>query len=111
MAPSDDTDDELDPAVERIRRRLVRLLAVSSGIMVLGFASVVIAVLYRISERDAEPAQRSVPLPIATEALADATLAGDRLLLRVGGERPRLEVRRLEDGALIREFTLDDQER
>ncbi len=51
---SDDNDAEapLDPAAERVRRKLVRLLMVSFGIMFVGLATVIAAIIYKISERN-----------------------------------------------------------
>ena len=42
-------DEPLDPKVEAVRRKLVRLLAVSGGVMVLGFAAFIVAVVYRLN--------------------------------------------------------------
>ena len=44
--------EPLDPKVEAIRRKLVRLLAVSGAIMVMGFVAIVIAVVYRLNGGD-----------------------------------------------------------
>ena len=42
----------LDPAAERVRRKLVRLLVISFGIMVLGLGAVIAAIVYKINERN-----------------------------------------------------------
>ncbi len=49
---SDAQDGEapLDPAAERVRRKLVRLLVASFGLMILGLAAVIAAIIYKINE-------------------------------------------------------------
>jgi len=51
MSPIDDREEEkpLDPATERIRARMVRLLAVSIGIMAVGLMAVLGGIVYRIA--------------------------------------------------------------
>ncbi|MEM1317529.1 MAG: hypothetical protein AAGF29_04630, partial [Pseudomonadota bacterium] len=49
--PADDHDEEpLDPKVEAVRQKLVRLLLVSGGIMLLGFLAVFAAIVYKIND-------------------------------------------------------------
>ena len=60
----DAKDEPLDPKVEAVRRKLVRLLAVSGGVMLLGFAALIVAVLYRLN---AEP---DVPVAAGTREIA-----------------------------------------
>ncbi len=40
-------DKPLDPAVERVRRKMVRLLVVSIGIMMIGLMAVLAAIVYK----------------------------------------------------------------
>lgn len=40
----------LDPTLEKVRRKMVRLLAVSIGVMVIGLMAVLIAVVYKINK-------------------------------------------------------------
>ena len=49
-------DEPLDPAVEAVRRKMVRLLAVSGGIMMLGLMAVLAAIVYKIND-NSDPAQ------------------------------------------------------
>ncbi|UXN62434.1 fimbrial protein [Phyllobacterium zundukense] len=49
--PDIDGDEQpLDPAMERVRRKMIRLLAVSIGIMVIGLMAVLAAIVYKISQ-------------------------------------------------------------
>lgn len=103
-----DQDTELDPAMERVRRKLTRLLAVSAGIMGLGFLAVLVAVIYRVSE---DAASISDPVDVVIDAapqnVRQVAVGDDRLVVVLGGDDPRIEVRRLEDGALVGTFRLD----
>ncbi|MBJ3776172.1 hypothetical protein [Acuticoccus mangrovi] len=101
-------ESELDPAMERVRKKLTRLLLVSSAIMGLGFVTVGIAVVYRVSRDTASVPEPAAPvaLPIEPGELVAATVSGERLVLTVGGDNPRIEVRRLGDGALTDTFML-----
>jgi hypothetical protein len=93
MAVHGDLDDApLDPAAERLRRKLVRLLFVSGGIMVLGLIAVFAAIVYKIGERDraGTPADFSAEASIEArvqlapgQRLLSASLDGDRALLQV----------------------------
>lgn len=58
-----DEEDEkpLDPAMERVRRKMVRLLVISIGIMMAGLMAVLYAIVYKVTNRsdevDAVPAE------------------------------------------------------
>jgi hypothetical protein len=87
----DDAENEapLDPAAARLRRKLVRLLFVSGGIMVLGLIAVFGAVVYKLNQggagrasrlSPAAPIERRVAIPAGDRIVATA-LDGDRALL------------------------------
>lgn len=46
----DGEEQPLDPAMERVRRKMIRLLAVSIGIMVIGLMAVLGAIVYKINQ-------------------------------------------------------------
>lgn len=46
-----DEDRPLDPAVERVRRKMMRLMAIAIGIMMVGLMAVVFGIVYKISSR------------------------------------------------------------
>lgn len=97
-------DDEveeapLDPAMERVRRKMIRLLAVSIGIMVIGLMAVLTAVVYKVMQRDDAPAEQprsDIPgqLPPSTVLEGVITLEkGDRVVSQsLGGNRLSLDV-------------------
>lgn len=52
MASIGDEDEKpLDPAVERVRRKMVRLMAVSIGIMMVGLMAVLLTIVYKVTAR------------------------------------------------------------
>lgn len=48
-----DEEDEkpLDPAMEKVRRKMIRLLAVSVGVMMAGVMAVLFAIVYKMNSR------------------------------------------------------------
>ncbi|MBN9055211.1 MAG: hypothetical protein BGO06_06740 [Shinella sp. 65-6] len=53
---NDDQEDKpLDPVMENVRRKMMRLQLVSGGIMLLMFMAVLAAIVYKISNRDGKP--------------------------------------------------------
>ncbi|MBA8878266.1 fimbrial protein [Phyllobacterium myrsinacearum] len=49
-ADTETEEQPLDPAMERVRRKMIRLLAVSIGIMVIGLMAVLAAIVYKINQ-------------------------------------------------------------
>ncbi|WP_018700386.1 DUF6476 family protein [Amorphus coralli] len=85
-ALEDRPEEKLDPAMERVQRKLRRLLAVSGLIMVAGLIAVFAAIFYRLSVMDKAmpqaPAETSVTLPAGSE-VRSASSTGERLTLLV----------------------------
>lgn len=89
---SEEEDAPLDPAAERLRRKLVRLLLVSGGIMVLGLIAVFSAIVYKVNGAGAErtglgarlagPVSAPIPIPPGTRLVSTA-LDGDWALLHL----------------------------
>lgn len=106
MPDIDDDEKPLDPAVERVRRKLTVLILVSTGILGVGFLAVVFAIAWRVSNAGEPRRADVVELPISAADLVAASLSGDVLVLTVGGVEPRIEIRRRSDGALVQTFRL-----
>ncbi len=83
-----DEEKPLDPAVERVRRKMMRLMVISVGIMMIGLMAVLFAIVYKISDRNDPPAQGGamfetvLKLP-AGGKIVSQSLSGDRLTLLV----------------------------
>jgi len=93
---TDEEEKPLDPAMEKIRRKMVRLLVVSSSVIILGLMAVVFSIVYKIDRNKPDQSR----LPATTTAAADvvpapkqaitlpagfvlqsASLSGNRLLI------------------------------
>jgi hypothetical protein len=101
--PFDDEDEKpLDPAVERVRRRVMRFIAINLGILFVALMAVAIAIVYRVGSRNEDtPPDAGAPVPagsIAAEGIialpagariVSQSLSGERLSVQieVGGER------------------------
>ncbi len=78
----DGEEQPLDPAMERVRRKMIRLLAVSIGIMVIGLMAVLAAIVYKINQPVRETAA-----PVRAEASGQplgAALEGEAITLDPG---------------------------
>lgn len=80
--PNEIDEKPLDPAVERIRARMVRLLAVSIGIMFAGLMAVLIAIFYKMSnDAGNRLPEQALILPLDAEILGEA-LGDGHIMLR-----------------------------
>jgi hypothetical protein len=85
----DDEEKPLDPAMEKIRRKMVRLLVISSSVIVLGLMAVLGSIVYKANKNSAAAQQASLPAgPIAPQqtitlpkdfALEQTTIDGNRV--------------------------------
>lgn len=83
-ALDDDKDEKpLDPAVERVRRKLVRFVGINLGLLFLALMAVALAIVYK-SRTPAAEASRSEMSEIQAPA-SGGTLQGD-ILLPVGAK-------------------------
>jgi hypothetical protein len=97
MAFHEDAEEApLDPAAERLRGKLVRLLFVSGGIMLAGLIAVFAAIVYKIGEREsaasrsergggAATVEARIVIP-AGHRLTSTALDGDRALVQLEAE-------------------------
>lgn len=71
MAIEDDLEKPLDPAVERIRRKMARLLVVSIAVMMIGLMAVLAAIVYKIGDEDGEEefVGAEIALPVGAKPL------------------------------------------
>lgn len=110
---NDAAEKPLDPATERLRRKMVRLLALSVSTLFIGVMAVLGAIVYKLN-RDAPPTgAEALDLAIALpegSVLLDMTAAGDSALLRIapeeGGVSSLLRID-LATGAILARYRLD----
>jgi hypothetical protein len=72
--PAFDDDDEkpLDPAVERVRRKLVRFVAINLGLLFAALMAVLVAVVYKTARAPAPPAsavEAEIALPAGAKMI------------------------------------------
>ena len=91
-------DKPLDPAMERVRRKMIRLLAVAIGTMLIGLMAVLGAIVYKFNSKPSAPAAQnlaettipqslvevsgSVALPVGAQ-INSTSLSGNRILFDV----------------------------
>ncbi|MEM7299825.1 MAG: fimbrial protein [Pseudomonadota bacterium] len=107
MANPDVNEEPLDPAVENIRRKMVRLLAVSFGIMLLGLFAVLAAIVYKITQSDENNPEQAEMVQVTSQpsklaggqytigkgsSLVSTTLQGNRLVVTVKKDSGGFEV-------------------
>jgi len=105
MAQSFNDEDEkpLDPAVERVRRRVMRFIAINLGILFLALMAVAIAIVYRLGSRDeATPPAEGAATP------AGSVAAEGTIVLPPGA---RIVSQALSDGRLAVQIETADGER
>jgi len=52
MAQEDMEEQPLDPVLERVRRKMMRLMVISIGIMMVGLLAVLFAIIYKFNNPD-----------------------------------------------------------
>ena len=97
-------DKPLDPAMERVRRKLARLMAVSIGIMLIGLMAVLGAVVYKSAGPGAPQglAEAVIDLPDGF-AVTDTAVSENRVLFygTTGGNETRILIYDAQSGAMI----------
>ncbi|MFZ1813968.1 MAG: fimbrial protein [Rhizobiaceae bacterium] len=121
-----ESDKPLDPATEKVRKKMVRLLAVSIGIMMVGLMAVLGAIVYKISGKpetaegdnlqarngSAVPVEPGyvgrIDLPPGAEIVSES-LDGSNILLRVRLEdnRSQLLVYNLAEDRIVARVAID----
>jgi hypothetical protein len=75
--PSEEDEKPLDPAMEKVRRKMIRLLGVSIGVMMAGLMAVLFAIVYKMNS--GSPDQ-----PVAAAASSGAIAAAGEIILPEG---------------------------
>jgi hypothetical protein len=119
-APAEEEEKPLDPAMEKVRRKMIRLLGVSIGVMMAGLMAVLFAIVYKMnSGGEKAPVTASMPstgviagvgeivLP-AGAYMNSQSLSGDRLSLDVtlkGGAR-EIQIFDMTSGKIVARFAV-----
>lgn len=70
MVADDEADKPLDPAMEKVRRKMVRLLMISLGIMMIGLMAVLYAIVHKMSGSGAKPDAAAVAIPAGADEIS-----------------------------------------
>ena len=111
-----ENEEPLDPAVEAIRVKMVRLLMVSGGIMMLGLMAVLLAIVYKINKSPVGQGvvpvvatSSEIKIPKGTQVISSAA-AGDDLLITLQGAGGKVEIRRYNAaGQLISTYSIIEE--
>lgn len=79
VEPDEQEDKPLDPAMENVRRKMVKLQLVSGGIMLLMFMAVLAAIVYKVTRNDSA-AERPVAIGSGLAVPADQPVAATAAL-------------------------------
>ena len=80
--PDDDKDDKpLDPAVEKVRRKLVRFIAINLGLLFVALMAVVGAIVYKT--------RTATPPPVAAPPMTDIPVPADGVLVEASIPLPK----------------------
>jgi hypothetical protein len=121
MTSMDNQDESapLDPALERVRRKMVRLLVISISIMMIGLMAVLFTIVYKVSDMADEGSggvattgnailsQGIIDIP-DDSSVVSASLNATRILLHLRGPAGQeLLVYDLEDGEVVARVALE----
>lgn len=85
--PPGDEEEPLDPAVEKIRRRMARLMVISIGIMVVGLGAVFTAIFLKLNQATegettiATSAASPIPVPESANYIGKITLPAGAVIM------------------------------
>ncbi|MEO4000707.1 fimbrial protein [Mesorhizobium sp. CAU 1732] len=126
-APNDDDEQDkpLDPAVERVRKRLVRFIVINLGILFIALMAVVIALVYRATQVSAPAGDAVAEIPGATgpvlpegrialpdgARIVDQSLSGSRISLHIefGDGRSAIHLYDLTNGRIVGRYAISGE--
>ncbi len=121
IEPDEQEDKPLDPAMENVRRKMVRLQLVSASVMLIMLMAVLGAIVYKLTRSDdgAEVAQPAVSVPgdaplsaiaalPAGFSVTNVALSGSQLLFygSLPGAEPRAIVFDIRAGRIVADVTV-----
>ena len=73
VEPDEQDEKPLDPVMENVRRKMVRLQLVSAGIMMVMFMAVLAAIVYKVTRNDGKQTAAAVSLSVPSDQPITAT--------------------------------------
>lgn len=117
---NEEAEKPLDPAMEKVRRKMVRLLVIALGIMMIGLMAVLYAIVHKMSESGKQAAPAVAAIPAGTDEISAAitlpkgaqingeSLSGTRILfdLTLPDGRRELAIYDTLEGRFVAHFAL-----
>lgn len=75
IEPDDQEDKPLDPAMENVRRKMVKLQLVSAGVMLVMLMAVLGTIVYKLTRTDAKAPAQAAAAVVPSEAPVNAVAA------------------------------------
>lgn len=120
-APDDQEDKPLDPAMENVRRKMVKLQLVSVGVMLVMLMAVLATIVYKVTRTDEKAPAQSAAIAVPSEAPVNAVaalpagftvtnvaLSGSQVLFygNLPGAEPRAIVFDIAAGRIVADITV-----
>lgn len=109
----DEEEKPLDPAVEKVRRKLVRFVAINLGLLFAALIAVLIAVVYKSRDAAPPPAVSASEIPVAPGTVLEGEIplpAGSRIVSQaLSGSRLSLDVELSGGGRAILLYDLSER--
>ncbi len=120
-APDDQEDKPLDPAMENVRRKMVKLQLVSAGVMLVMLMAVLGTIVYKLTRTDEKAQAQSAAIAVPSEAPVNAVaalpagftvtnvaLSGSQVLFygNLPGAEPRAIVFDITAGRIVADITV-----
>ncbi len=104
-------DEPLDPKVEAIRKKMVRLLLVSGAIMMIGLMTVLIAIVYKLNQSSAPTITQTGTISIPSRSKIVSTAVGDgKIMLTVRDTNGKINILIFDEaGNLISQLAVNEQ--
>lgn len=121
IEPDDQEDKPLDPAMENVRRKMVKLQLVSAGVMLVMLMAVLGTIVYKLTRTDASAPVQSAAAVVPSEAPVNAVaalpagftvtnvaLSGSQVLFygNLPGSEPRAIVFDIGAGRIVADITV-----
>ncbi len=110
---NDEEERALDPAIERVRRKMMRLMMVSVAIMMIGLIAVIGAIVYKLSARGTSAAagtlETHIQLPQGAKIVAATPNGGDILFTIDPGDGGRQQywIYRFGEDRIVAKVSID----
>lgn len=104
-------DEPLDPKVEAIRKKMVRLLLVSGAIMMIGLMTVLIAIVYKLNQSSAPAIAQTGTISVPSGSEIVLTAVGDgKIMLTVRNTSGKISILIFDEaGNLTSQLAVNEQ--